>query len=78
MQIESFKRFLKKDILSSLKNLNNIKQANFKINFDIKKLKYKRPKFSSQRCIIMNKTYSIGIYLPVTIKYEKKILLKND
>nr|YP_009540854.1 RNA polymerase beta subunit [Phacus inflexus]AYQ93286.1 RNA polymerase beta subunit [Phacus inflexus] len=77
MQIESFKKFLKEEIITTLKSLNNINQSNFKIKADIQKVKYKRPKTSSQKCINTNKTYSIGIYVPFTIKYKKKIIIKN-
>lgn len=78
MQIESFKKLIQYEIKKSLKNLNIIKQSNFQITTNIKNVKYKRPRFSSQKCISMNKTYSIGIYLPFTMKYKKKTLFKYD
>lgn len=77
MQIKSFKNLVKQDIKGSLKKLNNIKHSNFHIKTDTNKLKYKKPKFSSEKCINLNKTYSIGIYLPFTVKYKNKILFKN-
>lgn len=78
MQIESFKKLLKEEIITNLKTLNNIMSSKFKIKANLKKLKYKKPKFSSQKCINMNKTYSIGIYIPFTIQHGKKFILNND
>lgn len=78
MQIESFKKLLKEDILLALRSLNNITQSNFNLKADVNKVKYKRPKFSSQRCINTNRTYSIGVYLPFTLRYKKKVILNSD
>lgn len=78
MQIESFKKLVQEEIKKSLKNLNDIKQSNFHITTNISNIKYKKPKFSSQKCINKNKTYAIGIYLPFTMKYKKRILFNND
>lgn len=45
---------------------------------NVSKIRYRKPKFSSQKCINLNKTYSIGLYLPLTIKYKRKILINCD
>nr|YP_009538655.1 RNA polymerase beta subunit [Phacus pleuronectes]AYQ93656.1 RNA polymerase beta subunit [Phacus pleuronectes] len=74
LQYESFKNFLEKELCDEI--LNNTQYSHFNFKTNNYKVKYKRPKNSANKCMLNNKTYSIGIYLPFTLKYKTKILLK--
>ena len=64
--------------MEEIRKMEKIKHLNFEVQFHYSKLKYQKPIDSLQACIIKNKTYSINLYVPVTIKYkdEKKIMLE--
>nr|NP_074962.1 RNA polymerase beta subunit [Euglena longa]P27059.2 RecName: Full=DNA-directed RNA polymerase subunit beta; AltName: Full=PEP; AltName: Full=Plastid-encoded RNA polymerase subunit beta; Short=RNA polymerase subunit beta [Euglena longa]CAC24573.1 RNA polymerase subunit [Euglena longa] len=77
IQSKSFKNFLKIGIINELKKIQKIIHSNFEINFHINALKYKKPKLSSESCLIKNETYNIDIKIPMEIKYEGKIIFKK-
>jgi DNA-directed RNA polymerase beta subunit len=78
IQRNSFKTFLKTGLIHELKNIEKITHANFFINFEPSKLKYKKPKLSPELCLIKGKTYSISVYIPMQIKYNNVILIEWD
>lgn len=59
--------YLIKIIFSKIKK---IKKNGFVLNIDGYNLKYKKPKFTSQACIIKGKTYSTTLFLSISIKYK--------
>ena len=59
-------------IKENLREIQLIKRKNFTIKMDIFNIKYKKPKYSSQKCILKTKTYSISLYTPIEIKYKEK------
>nr|ALP86057.1 RNA polymerase beta subunit [Phacus orbicularis] len=76
IQTESFKTLLLNK-LCDLK-LNNLNLSKFKLKINTNKIKYSKPKYDINTCIEKNKTYSIGIYLPIKILYKnKEIILYN-
>lgn len=78
IQKKSFQNFLEKGIKEELKNLNDINFNKYKVKFDANNIKYKQLRYSSQKCIIKNKTYALNVYIPTKIFYKKKILLKCE
>ena len=60
-----------------IETINKIKQFNFFIKINSSKIKYKKPKYSFNECIIKNKTFSISIYAPITITYKKIKIFKK-
>jgi len=64
-------------IKEEIKKISLIEHANFSIKIYTEKLKYKKPKYSAQECIEQERTFSIGIYVPVEIKYKNKKLFKT-
>lgn len=42
----------------------------FEINLNVYKMKYKEPRFSSQQCILKNKSYTMSLYVPIYIKHK--------
>jgi len=58
-----------------IEKIKIIKYSSFDIIFQPNKLKYKKPKYSPETCIIKKKTYSIYIYVPVQIKYKRDKLI---
>lgn len=76
IQRNSFTSFLKKGLIEELRRVENFTFPDLKINFQVNKLKYKKPRFSAEVCLRKNLTYSIGLYVPITIKSAQSVLLK--
>lgn len=58
-----------------IEKIKMITYSNFDVIFQPNKLKYKKPTYSPETCIIKRKTYSIYIYVPVQIRYKKYKLM---
>lgn len=61
-----------------MRKIENIHQSNFELKIDPYNLKYTKPKYLEQDCLSNNKTYNINLYLPTTIKFKNKFLIKCD
>lgn len=61
-----------------MKEISLIKKGNLKIKINFHNLKYKRPKYSAQKCILKGKTYSTSIYVPIKIEYKEKLIIKRE
>lgn len=64
-------------IKEEIKKISLIEHANFSIKIYTEKLKYKKPKYTEQECIEQERTFSIGIYVPIEIKYKNKKLFQT-
>nr|YP_009145381.1 RNA polymerase beta subunit [Cryptoglena skujai]AKL39006.1 RNA polymerase beta subunit [Cryptoglena skujai] len=76
-QRKSYQEFIQKGFKEEIKKLSRIKYYNFELKIDFNNIKYKKPKNSLQECILKNKTYSIPIFIPVSVKYKRTLVLKN-
>nr|AYQ93407.1 RNA polymerase beta subunit [Lepocinclis tripteris] len=77
LQIESFKDFLKKETYEENLYLKFINNKFFKLNFNSQNLKFKLPLLTPEECFLKNKTYSLKVYINLTIKKTNKIILLN-
>lgn len=59
-----------------IKEISLIKKEELKININFHNLKYKRPKYSAEKCIVKGKTYSLTILVPIKIEYKKKSITR--
>jgi DNA-directed RNA polymerase beta subunit len=76
MQRNSFTYFLKKGLIEELRRVEKIASAHLEVNFQVNRLKYKKPLLSPEVCLQKNLTYTIDLYVPITIKFKRFILLK--
>lgn len=76
MQRNSFTYFLKKGLLEELRRIEKITFVNLEVNFQVNRLKYKKPFLSPEVCLEKNLTYTLDLYVPITIKFKKIIVLK--
>ena len=72
LQKFEFQKFIKSGLLQEIRLLNifnrfQSKDKNFALIFDSTKITVAIPKYSISECLIKKKTYSIGIYLTLTI-----------
>jgi DNA-directed RNA polymerase beta subunit len=58
-----------------LQSIKNIKHSEFKIKFQSQKLKYKKPAYTTEECILKGKTYSVSLYIPIEIKYKDQLII---
>lgn len=65
--------YLTKNLFSEIRN---IKHSKIKLKFQSSKIKFKRPNYSQENSILKEKTYTIATYIPLTIKYGDKVLIK--
>nr|YP_009540971.1 RNA polymerase beta subunit [Discoplastis spathirhyncha]AYQ93471.1 RNA polymerase beta subunit [Discoplastis spathirhyncha] len=78
IQNESYQHLLEKGKKEEMeKLLKYIKYRNFKLKINTNKIKYKKPKKSMQKCIFNETTYSISIYVPITLEYKNTKIIKN-
>nr|YP_009540920.1 RNA polymerase beta subunit [Lepocinclis tripteris]AYQ93346.1 RNA polymerase beta subunit [Lepocinclis tripteris] len=77
LQIESFKDFLKKETYEENLYLKFINNKYFKLTFNSQNLKFKLPLTNVEECILKNKTYSLKVYINLTIKKTNKNILLN-
>lgn len=64
--------YLTKKELEKIKTLH---YSNFNIRFFPHKIKYKKPKYSPEICVLKNKTYSVLLYIPLQVKYKNLKLI---
>jgi DNA-directed RNA polymerase beta subunit len=79
MQRDSFIFFLKKGLIQELKIIKEYKSfsvSDLEVDFSVDRLKYKKSKKSLKACLEENLTYSINLYVPVKVTYNKRIILK--
>ena len=62
-----------KEVLS---NVKSTKKNGIKIKLDSHDLKYSKPKFSSQECIEKRKTYSISLFVKLSIIYKNHAIYR--
>nr|YP_010700491.1 RNA polymerase subunit beta [Strombomonas costata]WCH63631.1 RNA polymerase subunit beta [Strombomonas costata] len=55
-----------------------IKYSHFEFKIDPYNLKYMKPKYSERECLSKNKTYNLSLYIPTTIKFKNKFLVKKE
>ena len=63
-------------IKEEIKKISLLEHGNFSIKIYAEKLKYKKPNYSAQECIDQEKTFSIGLYAPLQIKYKNQKLFQ--
>nr|AKL79025.1 RNA polymerase beta subunit [Euglena viridis] len=77
IQRKSFQEFIEKGLQEELEKIKVIKYSNFNIKMFTHNMKYKKPIYSPETCILKNKTYAIYLYIPMQIKYKKHKIIKN-
>nr|YP_009144884.1 RNA polymerase beta subunit [Euglenaria anabaena]AKJ83331.1 RNA polymerase beta subunit [Euglenaria anabaena] len=76
IQRKSYQKFIKIGLKEEIEKLK-IKHMNFEVNFNKNKLKYKKPKLSTEQCLLKNKSYTVNLYLPITIKHKNFGIIQN-
>lgn len=76
IQRNSFTSFLKTGLIEEFRRVEKVTFTNLEINFQVSRLKYKKPRFSPEVCLEKNLTYSIDLYIPMTVKLRKKVILE--
>nr|YP_007517064.2 RNA polymerase beta subunit [Euglena viridis]AEY70834.2 RNA polymerase beta subunit [Euglena viridis] len=77
IQRKSFQEFIEKGLKEELEKIKTINYSNFSIKMSTHSIKYKKPIYSPEICILKNKTYAIYLYIPIQIKYKKHKIIEN-
>lgn len=48
---------------------------NFKIKVDFNRLLYKKSTISPEICLLNRKTYSLNLYVPISVRYKEVVIL---
>lgn len=57
-----------------MRSLLKINYSKYIISTNLNNIKYKKPKYGPEKCLLNNKTYSLSLYVPFTFKYGNKYL----